>query len=160
MDTAQCILHQFVNKFDLKSPLYDNTLNIWISLKLFTCSMMLWWEHQNNRVTSEAQLKLLHHSGEGLGHQSNTGVINELDLFWDQKYPIVLENVLGLRSVRFEGLAVTGLNSEWSSHLSMKEIIHLCLVQQTDKISLRVGLMLQLNCLNSVQKYVYTQQNP
>ena len=50
-------------------------------MKLFTCSMMLWWEHQNNRVTSEAQLKLLHHSGEVLGHQSNTGVIIVLDLF-------------------------------------------------------------------------------
>ena len=42
---------------------------------------MLWWEHYNNGVTPEAQLKLLHHSGEGLGHQSNTGVINVLDLF-------------------------------------------------------------------------------
>ena len=42
---------------------------------------------------------------------------------------------MGLRSVHVEGLAVTGLNSEWSSHLSMKEIIPLCLVQQTHKIS-------------------------
>ena len=42
---------------------------------------MLWWEYYNNGVTSEAQLKLLRHSGEGLGYQSNTGVINVLDLF-------------------------------------------------------------------------------
>jgi len=96
---------------------------------------MLCWVHYNNGVTPEAQLKLLHHFGEGLGHQSNTGIINELDLFWGEKYPIVLENVLGLRCFRVEGLAVTGLNSEWSSHLSMKEIIPLCLVQQTHKIS-------------------------
>ena len=47
---------------------------------------------------------------------------------------MVLENVLCLRSVRVEGLAVTGLNSGWSSHLSMKEIISLCLVQQTHKV--------------------------
>ena len=67
---------------------------------------------------------------------------------------------MGLRSVHVEGLAVTGLNSGWSTHLSMKEIIPLCLVQQTHKISPRVGLMLQLNCLNSVQKYVYTQKIP
>ena len=117
---------------------------------------MLWWEHYNNGVTPDAQLKLLHHSGEGLGHQSNKWVINVLRL----EYPIVLENVVGLRYAHVEGMAVTGLNSGWSSHLSMKEIIPLCLVQQTHKISPRVGLMLQLNCLNSVQKYVYTQQNP
>ena len=42
---------------------------------------MLWLEHYNNRVTSEAPLKLLPHSGEGLGHQSNTGVIDVLVLF-------------------------------------------------------------------------------
>ena len=60
---------------------------------------------------------------------------------------------MGFRSVLEEGLAVTGLNSWWSSHLSMKEIIPLFLVQQTHKISPRVGLMLQPNCLNSVQKY-------
>ena len=40
---------------------------------------MLWLEHYNNGVTPEAQLKLLQHSGEGLGHQSNTGVINVED---------------------------------------------------------------------------------
>ena len=81
MDTAQCILHQFVNKFYLRSPLMI-TLKIsgFVSC-LITCSRMLWWEHYNNGVTPEAQLKLLHHSGEGLGHQSNTGVINVLDLF-------------------------------------------------------------------------------
>ena len=67
---------------------------------------------------------------------------------------------MGSRSVHVEGLAVTGLNSGLSDHLSMKEIITLCLVQETHKISQRVGLILQLNCLNSVQKYVYTQQNP
>ena len=53
----------------------------------------------------------------------------------DKKYPIVLENVLGFRSVHVEGLAVTGFNSGWSSNLSMKEIIPLCLVQRTHKIS-------------------------
>ena len=42
---------------------------------------MLRWEHHNNGVTPEAQLKLVRHSDEGLGHQSNTGVINVLDLF-------------------------------------------------------------------------------
>ena len=42
---------------------------------------MLWLEHYNNGVTPEAQLKLLDRSGEGLGPQSNTGVINVLDLF-------------------------------------------------------------------------------
>ena len=36
---------------------------------------MLRWEHYNNEVTLEAQLKLKRHSGEGLGHQSNTGVL-------------------------------------------------------------------------------------
>ena len=48
---------------------------------------------------------------------------------------MVLENVLGLGSVSVEGLAVTGLSSGWSNHLSIKEIIPLCLVQQTQKIS-------------------------
>ena len=42
---------------------------------------MLWLEHYNNEVTPEDQLKLLDHSGEGLGHQSNKGVIDVLDLF-------------------------------------------------------------------------------
>ena len=45
------------------------------------CEVCTVLEHYNYGVTPEAQLKLLHHSGEGLGHQSNTGVINELDLF-------------------------------------------------------------------------------
>ena len=40
-----------------------------------------------------------------------------------------------------DGLAVTALTSGLSSHLSMKEIIPLCLVQQTHKISPRVGLL-------------------
>ena len=56
---------------------------------------MLLWEHYDNEVTSEAQLKLLHHSGEGLVHRSNTGFINVLDSFGGLNYPIVLENVLG-----------------------------------------------------------------
>ena len=49
-----------------------------------------------------------------------------------------------------------------ANYRRIKEIIPLwlCLVQQYHKIFPRVGLMLQLNCLNSVQKYVYTQQNP
>ena len=72
---------------------------------------MLWWEHNNNGVTPGAQLKLSHHSGAGLGLQSNTGVINVLVLFLGSKYPIVLDSVLGFRSVRVEGLAVTGLKS-------------------------------------------------
>ena len=55
---------------------------------------MLWWEHYNNGVTPEAQLKLLNNSGEGLGHQSNTLVIDVLDVFRGYKYPIVLEDVL------------------------------------------------------------------
>ena len=42
---------------------------------------MLWWEHHINGGTSEAQLKLLRHSGEVLGHQSITGVINVPDIF-------------------------------------------------------------------------------
>ena len=67
---------------------------------------------------------------------------------------------LGLRSVRVDGLAVTGLTSGWSSHLLMKEIIPLCLVQPTHKLFPRVESMVQPNRLNSVQKHVYTQQNP
>ena len=53
---------------------------------------MLWWKiitMQYNEVTSEAQLKLLRHSDEGLGHQSNTGIFNVLDLIQGKKYPIV-----------------------------------------------------------------------
>ena len=43
---------------------------------------MMWsWEHSNNAVTSEAQLKLSSHFDEVLGHQSNTGVINVINLF-------------------------------------------------------------------------------
>ena len=42
---------------------------------------MLWWEYLTNGVTPEAQLKLFHHSGEGLVHQSNTGVFNVLNFF-------------------------------------------------------------------------------
>ena len=68
-----CILHKFVNKFYLRSPLYDNTLNIWICLKfshLFkdvVVGTLKQWSHFRG-----SQLKLLHHSGEVLGHQSNT----------------------------------------------------------------------------------------
>ena len=43
--------------------------------------MMMWWKHDNNGVTPEAQLKLSHHYGEGLGQRSKTGVINVNDLF-------------------------------------------------------------------------------
>ena len=53
-------------------------------LSLITCSRILWWDHENNGVTPEAQLKLLHHSGEGLGHHSNTEVIDVLDLITGQ----------------------------------------------------------------------------
>ena len=70
MDTAQCILHQFINKFCQRSPLMMTLKISGFVLCLITCSRMLWLEHYNNGVTPEAQLKLLHHSGESLGHQS------------------------------------------------------------------------------------------
>ena len=38
--------------------------------------------------------------------------------------------------------------------------IPLMCLQKYSQIIPRVKLMLQHNCLNSVQKYVYTQQNP
>ena len=44
---------------------------------------MLWWEHYDNGATTEAQLKLQHHFGDGFGHKSHTGMINVLDLFQD-----------------------------------------------------------------------------
>ena len=96
-----------------------------------------------NGVTSEAQLKLLCHSGEGFGHQSNTGDIMYL-IFSE------LKSIQHYYISNIQCLALTGFNS-------FNEVDNPSLhVKQTHKISPRVGLMLPLNCLNSVQKYVYS----
>ena len=79
---------------------------------------MLWWEHYNNEFTSKAQLKLKHHLGEGLGHHSNIGVIDVLDFFRGLKLSNTFR-ILGFRSVRVDGLALTGLTSWLISHLLM-----------------------------------------
>ena len=98
-----CILHQFFNKFYLKSPPYDDTLNIWISSMFNHLFQDVVVRTLYIRMQSmEAQMKLLRHSG--LGHQSNTGIINVLKLFLRFKVSIsfrkCLDWVLGLSVLR------------------------------------------------------------